>query len=385
VTYGTFGLGGYAGYTLELLSKRAAAEPHMSQLLAVCEPDHTTHAKKIEDLRARGIKVFDNPQELFAQPVDAVWLPLPIDLHRKYMEMALDAGKAVLCEKPAAGAVDDVDAMTAARDRADLPVAIGFQDIYDTRVLALKKRLVSGELGQIESAGVIGLWPRDDGYFGRNGWAGALKRNGVWVLDSPANNAMAHFVNLSLFLVGPTLYESATPVAIEAELYRGNDIENYDTCSLRVELATGVKLLVLMSHATAVLHDPTIEVKVEDTREVVEYRDQDRRHMHDRFTNLVAGRPDDRPVATLEMARNHTLLINGASEAAKVVSVPESSIERLKGKGANTLRSIRRLDTLMKSCFAKGRMLHESGLANWTVPAGSKDLRGYKQFNGVKE
>ncbi len=36
-----------------------------------------------------------------------------------------------MLEKPAAGTVQEVDALIAARDRAALPVLVGFQDIFD--------------------------------------------------------------------------------------------------------------------------------------------------------------------------------------------------------------------------------------------------------------
>jgi hypothetical protein len=92
-------------------------------------------------------------------------------------------------------------------------------------------------------------WPRGDQYYGRNDWAGAIQRDGLWTMDSPASNALAHFINVALFFAGPTPETSATPVAVEAELYRARRIENYDTCSLRLHLPGGVPLLVIFTHA----------------------------------------------------------------------------------------------------------------------------------------
>ena len=92
----------------------------------------------------RAFPVFARWEDLLAHPAEAVWLPLPIPLHRPYTEQALAAGKAVLCEKPAAGCVQDLDAMQDAQSRAGLPVAIGFQDIYEPTTLALKRALLDG-------------------------------------------------------------------------------------------------------------------------------------------------------------------------------------------------------------------------------------------------
>src|SRR5665213_934650 len=199
VLFGLTGLGGYAGWACD-------------QLLA----EQTT------------------PVDPSYPPIKlvAVWLPLPIDLHRTFTEKCLMAGKAVLVEKPAAGSIDDVDAMIAARDRTGLLTAVGFQNLFDPAVWAVKKRLLDGAIGQVRSASVLACWPRSQAYFNRAPWAGKLQHNGVWVLDSPANNAMAHFLNLALFLLGSTQVDSANPITVEAELYRANSIENYDTCSV---------------------------------------------------------------------------------------------------------------------------------------------------------
>jgi len=45
------------------------------------------------------------------------------------------------------------------------------------------------------------FWQRDENYYRRSGWAGKIKdKKGNWILDSPANNAMAHFLRRFLAL-----------------------------------------------------------------------------------------------------------------------------------------------------------------------------------------
>src|SRR3954454_11851276 len=130
IRMGLTGLGGYAGFICDrLLDEAHSADPAV-EFIAVCEPALERFGARVRDLNSKGVKTVRGFDDLLASGIDAVWLPLPIDLHRSYTEAALLAGKAVMCEKPAAGSVDDVDAMLAARDRAKLPVAIGFQDIY---------------------------------------------------------------------------------------------------------------------------------------------------------------------------------------------------------------------------------------------------------------
>src|SRR5439155_12971925 len=242
VAIGTVGLGGYAGSICRRLGRQSRERDPPVRLAAVFEPDAATHAGRLRELRAAGVRVAGSYEDLLAGQVEAVWLPLPIDLHRPFTEQALGAGKAVMCEKPPAGCVDDLHAMMAARDRAGLPVAIGFQDMYDPATDAVKRLLLDGAIGRPRAATLLACWPRGLAYFSRNGWAGRFRRDGAWVMDSPASNAMSHFVNLLLFWLGEAPAAPAVPVAVEAELYRANDIENYDTCSLRVQTAGGAEL-----------------------------------------------------------------------------------------------------------------------------------------------
>src|SRR5256885_16138150 len=112
ISLGLTGLGGYAGWACDQLLATAAGGSNGDgrpdvRLTAVCEPELAKHAARVQACRAAGITVLSSCDELMALPIDAVWLPLPIDLHRSFTEQALAAGKAVLVEKPAAGCVDD--------------------------------------------------------------------------------------------------------------------------------------------------------------------------------------------------------------------------------------------------------------------------------------
>ncbi|MDQ3028921.1 MAG: Gfo/Idh/MocA family oxidoreductase, partial [Actinomycetota bacterium] len=60
----------------------------------------------------RGLKVYDRIDAMLADPdVEAVYVALSNEAHLPWTLAALQAGKAVLCEKPLGLTADEVDAM----------------------------------------------------------------------------------------------------------------------------------------------------------------------------------------------------------------------------------------------------------------------------------
>jgi predicted dehydrogenase len=404
MTFGVVGVGGYAGVICEQMLAGSREDESAVRLVCACDPEPARHGETVAALHDAGVRVFQNVDDLLKSDIEAVWLPLPIDLHRPYTEMALHAGKAVMVEKPAAGCVQDVDAMIAARDRADLPVAVGFQDIYDPQTLELKRKILNGEIGKVLSASVMVCWPRNERYYHRTDWAGARKRNGAWVMDSPASNAMAHFINLVLYLLGDKEEISSEPVEVEAELYRANPIQNYDTCSMRVKVKRRdgvVPIVVLMTHACAESAGPVVEIHGErgslrfvNLRHIElnglreERKAATLREVHSLMQRAFAGwvRGEEiGGIATLEVARAHTVVVNGASEASAVKTIPHEYVITEPVGGGNVLRSLPGIEKAFTTCAAQGKMLHELGEFEWTVAGGNKDLRGYRAFSGIRE
>lgn len=402
VRFGCVGLGGYAGASCEFL-EQCGDDPAIAgpiALSAVYEPDQRRFARRIEQLRQRGVRVVGRYEDLLAGPVDAIWLPLPIDLHRPFTIQALEAGKGVLCEKPAAGSVDDVDAMIAARDRCRRPVLIGYQHVYDPITAQVKRLLLDGAIGPVRSVTAWACWPRSTDYFSRNDWAGRHQRNGDWVMDSPANNALAHYLNLPLFLLGETNNESAALNSVEAELYRANAIENYDTASIRVTTERGVRLLVLFTHACGESRGPTIRIEGDEGVLTLEpdvqttlttrrssqswpaYGDC-RRHMIAAMRQMIRDGQAPGTLSTLESARAQVVVVNAASQAAYVRNIPQAVVRQVSMDDQHAM-AVRGIESVFEKASSAGKMLHESGLVDWSVPAGKLEVRGYHHFTGPR-
>jgi predicted dehydrogenase len=170
----------------------------------------------------------------------------------------------VLCEKPLAATLEEGLSMLAAERQSRIPVAIGYQWSYCAAIQALKKDIQSGLLGAPRRLKTLVLWPRGHSYYQRNDWAGRLRMpDGAWVLDSPVNNATAHYLHNMFYLLGEQRQTSAQPRQLQAELYRANQIENFDAAALRVWSDVGVEILFYTAHPVRELLDPWMEFEFE--------------------------------------------------------------------------------------------------------------------------
>ena len=95
-------------------------------------------------------RVHGSYEALLGDPeIDAVYIPLPNHLHAEWTIKAARAGKHVLCEKPLALTVADVDAMVAACREAKVVLAEGFMYRHHPQTLKVKQLLDEGAIGTL--------------------------------------------------------------------------------------------------------------------------------------------------------------------------------------------------------------------------------------------
>ncbi len=392
------GLGGYGlVYLAGLLD-----QPDDGRLRLVAGVDPAPqNCTRLADLEARGVPIYRSLQQFYrTSRADLAVLSSPIHQHCPQTCLALAHGSHVLCEKPAAATVQEVDRMIRARDRAGKAVAIGYQWSFSTPIQQLKRDILACTFGAPRRLRSLCLWPRDEVYYGRNNWAGRQRTaRGAWVLDSPVNNAMAHDLHNMLYLLGPSTDRSAQPVDIVAELYRANEIENFDTAALRVHVDGGAEVLFYGSHAVA--DDSGPEFCFEFERGTVTYTTA-RDPIVARFadgTSRTYGGPNDEPQVTklwtclasiagvarvpcgLEAARSQTLCANGAQDSAGAPSDFPSGLRRVNGEAPRRLTWVSGLAQTLQDCYAAGALPSELGI-DWARAGRHVDLRGYRYFPG---
>jgi predicted dehydrogenase len=95
-------------------------------------------------------QVFDSYEAMLASPeVDAVYISLPNKLHAEWTIKAANAGKHVLCEKPLATTLADVDAMIAAAKRNNIVLTEAFMYRHHPQTLKVKEIIDSGRIGEV--------------------------------------------------------------------------------------------------------------------------------------------------------------------------------------------------------------------------------------------
>ncbi|HWP39579.1 MAG TPA: Gfo/Idh/MocA family oxidoreductase, partial [Tepidisphaeraceae bacterium] len=231
------------------------------------------------------IKIYPDLPSLYADVrPDLLMVVTPIHLHAAHTIYALEHGSHVLCEKPLAATVKDARRVIAAELLAKRFVAIGYQWSFSKPVQALKRDILAGHFGRPVRLKSIVFFPRGLEYFNRNDWVGRIKTSGGEpVYDSPANNAAAHYLHNMFYLLGPTRETSAMPVTVQAELYRANEIENYDTAAMRVMTDCGAELLFYTSHAVPPRLGPIARYEFEDA--VISYEAESGAGFIARFRN----------------------------------------------------------------------------------------------------
>ena len=89
-------------------------------------------------------------EALLADPsIDVIYNPLPNSLHSEWTIKAMQAGKHVLCEKPLALSVDQVDAMQAEAEKQDRYVVEGLMYRSHAQTEKAREIIQGGQLGKL--------------------------------------------------------------------------------------------------------------------------------------------------------------------------------------------------------------------------------------------
>ena len=107
---------------------------------------------RVQVAEESGLRGFSSLEDLLAcEDINTVLVAVPNDCHMEICIAASNAGKHVICEKPAALNVDELDQMIAAAGRNGKLFTVHQNRRWDKDFRIVKDILDSGELGKVYS------------------------------------------------------------------------------------------------------------------------------------------------------------------------------------------------------------------------------------------
>jgi xylose dehydrogenase (NAD/NADP) len=120
----------------------------VATLAAIASRNHDTAAAWAAEFNIP--RHYASYEEIVADPdIDAVYIPLPNELHREWVTRCAAAGKRVLCEKPLALDAAEAATMVAACREAGVILMEAFMWRHHPRVTHVRRMLAGGELGEL--------------------------------------------------------------------------------------------------------------------------------------------------------------------------------------------------------------------------------------------
>ncbi|MDR6904916.1 putative dehydrogenase [Agromyces sp. 3263] len=168
--------------------------------------------------------------------IDVLHVCTPPGVHAEQAIAALDAGVHVVCEKPAALSLDQLDAMTDAATRNDRRLAVVFQQRTGSAAAHVRGLLDSGALGRPLVATCQTLWFRDPAYF-------EVPWRGKWATEGggPTLGLGIHQIDLLAWLLGDW-------ASVQGQLWRlDRETQMEDVSTAVVSFAGGAVASVITS------------------------------------------------------------------------------------------------------------------------------------------
>ncbi|MDF1514267.1 MAG: Gfo/Idh/MocA family oxidoreductase [Anaerolineae bacterium] len=397
VTIAMVALGGYGNFYLGHIFN--ALPESGIKLVAGIDPN-PVGCSFLHEFEARSIPIYPDLETCYQHGwADLVIIAAPIHLHTPFTITALEHGSSVLCEKPVAATIQETRAMLRAEAANPGFVGIGYQWSYAPAMQALKQDIIAGVLGRPVQFKTKILWPRTSTYYGRNTWAARIKSaSGAWVLDSPANNATAHYLHNCFYVLGKSRESSALLVDVQAELYRANRIENYDTAAIRCRTDEGVEVLFYTAHPVPDNIGPVLSYEFEEALvsfdpsdnqlradfhngQVKDYGNPSENDAHKLWQAVQAVRTGKPMACGVQAASTHTLCINSAQESVTAITNFPNDLVQVSGNANDTLTWVTGLQETLEACYDNGLLPAEMQPAvPWAQAGRIVDVRAYREY-----
>lgn len=181
-----------------------------------------------------------------ADDVDAVVVASPTPTHISLIEACVDAGIAVLCEKPIDLDINRVDALRAKVSASGVAVALGFNQRFDPAFAEAHQRVHEGAIGTVEQMSIVSRDP------------GPPPADYIKVSGGIFRDMTIHDLDMVRFFLGDIEEVSAIGSALFDEGARRH--ADFDTVALTLKSAAGAIATVVNSRHSAIGYDQRLEV-----------------------------------------------------------------------------------------------------------------------------
>lgn len=217
-------------------------------LAGVCDPDPA---------RARALAgdapcFTDVDRALDAVGPDLVLIAAPPAVHADLAVRCLHAGSWVVCEKPPARSLAELDRIAAAEVRTGLPCAFVFQQRFGATAQLLHDPRARAVLGEVRAAAALTQWFRGPGYY-EVPWRGRWSDEGGGALSSLG----IHALDLALWLSGPW----TEVAALAGSVARDIEVDNLSGAVVRLD---GGGLLTVVTSALSPRQESRIRLDYDD-------------------------------------------------------------------------------------------------------------------------
>ena len=155
-----WGILGAARINQQLMPAIVAA--NNSELIAIASrrPGAAEAILKQYAPEAENVRIYNDPAELLKDPdIQAVYIPLATEEHAQWTLRAVEHGKHVLCEKPMALSVADIEIIESAAEKQQVCVMEGFMYRFHPQHQRIQDIIDSGAIGEVRSVRTCFAYP----------------------------------------------------------------------------------------------------------------------------------------------------------------------------------------------------------------------------------
>lgn len=207
------------------------------------------HAPAAEAVAAKtGAKVFQSAEAVFASTdVDAVLIATATDTHADLLELAVAAGKPVLCEKPIDLSLARVNACAAKIAGTSVPIQLGFVRRFDPGHSAVRKAIEAGDIGELHQ---VVITSRDPGLAPE----AYLRVSGGILRDMTI-----HDLDMARFILGEEVTEVFATGSRLVDPALMEKLGDHDTVTVVLTTASGKQAIITNSRRATYGYDQRVE------------------------------------------------------------------------------------------------------------------------------